>query len=217
MPIVNPVTGEQTLTFKEAAIEMMKLKVSEPVSAWNLMDWACNHAKEEPRRLVMTLWGEFCTSTVWDDNNNPGFELRNSVPDRVPGDEGRVDPRSVIPPCGTHACVAGWIHIRLTGKMSGDILGVALSSLLTGDTRLDKEIFINKRLTLGPNQGTVEHADMVIAEVRKFMRDHEKLLKSRIVGPEYRLVDSGGIPPDEDYWTVCKYDGIDVDGEYSGR
>lgn len=177
MSVKNPVTSETVLDYNEASIQLRTMRMVEPESAWDILSWVCDRAIEEPRRMRMNSWGEFCVYRITDDPRDSIAQFRHVF---------REEPE-LAPPCGTAACVAGWCEVRVYGKLE-DMGGLDMAKLLTGGTNIYHDIFVNNELVHAHDQGTRGHVEFVVGRVRQWMAAHEALLKSRIIGPGGELI-----------------------------
>lgn len=142
------------------------LKITEPTSAWDIMEWVIQQVKEEPRRLWMGTWG---------GSANGSYENE--------------------PPCGTIACFNGWSNLRMNGEFwsEGGPAGAALAGWNREDghdpeghelrNRLYYDLFVDDVLT-EMEPGTPEIVAAVEKRAREIMAEFETRLKSVIIHPD---------------------------------
>lgn len=162
------------------------MKITEPTSAWDIMEWTIQHVKEEPRRLQMATWG-----------SNPGLYDEDA------------------PACGTAACFSGWSEMRAFGNF-WQMKDTSTANLLAGyqppsegndwsdddegyrlRTALYYRLFVDDdliKMDVGPAM-----VEAVEKRAREIMAEFETRLKSVIIYPdghyERRTVDYDDDPP----------------------
>ncbi len=146
----------------------LTMRIAEPTSSWDIMEWVIQRAKEEPRRMWMGTWGTFCFGEGPDE-----------------------------PPCGTAACFSGWSNVRMVGSLYLGDIGRGTADILAGvgeeqgaedgeglalRMALYNELFVADDL-MSMSAGTPEMVEAVEKRAREIMVRFEKRLKSVIIHP----------------------------------
>lgn len=87
------------------------------------------------------------------------------------------------PVCGTVGCIAGWA-LTLNGKTTPQETNYGVTwyaaELLGLDSTQEEELFQPRRL-MGSNQQTAQHAERVVAHIRKFQKKYRAQLIAKQV------------------------------------
>jgi len=159
-------------TIQEARQVRESLRITEPTPAYDIIEWAIGHIQAEPLRLHMNTWG-----TTW-----------------LPTIKGNA------PACGTVACAAGWMGVRIFGGISesgldvartlagiNDPYGAATEQQVELRRALYRDVFVNDSL-LETDDQSVQQVEAVVAALRVIQTNFETYLRSVMVPPGGWLV-----------------------------
>lgn len=144
-------------------------RTHKPRTAYELLERVCEHILEEPRRYYQEFW---------------------AVRDK----QKIADVMGSVPSCGTMACRAGWI-VALNDGLNSRVMRAdhdtfspiedranQILGLGSGDTgRVFSACAVRGASYGGPKHGTARYAREGVKGLRKFMREYEAHLKSRLL------------------------------------
>lgn len=149
-------------------------RITEPISAYDLLTKVCEVITEEPKRYYQEWWV---------------LRLGQEPPRGV-------DPVPAYPACGTVCCVAGWIETLRRGPMDTSARGVAEAAaralgFFDDETWQTEDLFTGEAIAClaeekgiaVPRVGTPEYAALGVEHIQTFQAKYADQLKATIVEP----------------------------------